>query len=35
MILLSGDFRQMLPVNPRLTGIDNACLKSSNLGGET
>ncbi|CAB3255838.1 unnamed protein product [Arctia plantaginis] len=33
MILLSGDFRQTLPVIPRSTAADeiNACLKSSNL----
>ncbi|XP_072380855.1 ATP-dependent DNA helicase pif1-like [Diabrotica undecimpunctata] len=33
MILLSGDFRQILPVIPRSTAADeiNACLKSSNL----
>ncbi|XP_063987756.1 uncharacterized protein LOC135167948 [Diachasmimorpha longicaudata] len=33
MILLSGDFRQTLPVIPRSTPADelNACLKSSNL----
>ncbi|GBP68489.1 ATP-dependent DNA helicase PIF1 [Eumeta japonica] len=33
MILLSGDFRQTLPVIPRSTVADelNACLKSSNL----
>lgn len=33
MILLSGDFRQTLPVVPRSTQADelNACLKSSNL----
>lgn len=33
MILLSGDFRQTLPVVPRSTPADelNACLKSSNL----
>ncbi|XP_015189716.1 PREDICTED: uncharacterized protein LOC107073545 [Polistes dominula] len=33
MILLSGDFRQTLPVIPRLTIADelNACLKSPNL----
>ncbi|KAL4149399.1 hypothetical protein QTP88_003358 [Uroleucon formosanum] len=33
MILLAGDFRQTLPVIPRLTPADelNACLKSSNL----
>ncbi|KAF2890198.1 hypothetical protein ILUMI_15975 [Ignelater luminosus] len=33
MILLSGDFRQTLPVIPRSTASDeiNACLKSSNL----
>ena len=33
MILLSGNFRQTLPVIPRLTPVDeiNACLKSSNL----
>ncbi|XP_037931426.1 ATP-dependent DNA helicase PIF1-like [Teleopsis dalmanni] len=33
MILLSGDFRQTLPVIPKSTAADeiNACLKSSNL----
>ena len=33
MILLPGDFRQTVPVIPRLTAADeiNACLKSSNL----
>ena len=33
MILLAGDFRQILPVIPRSTAADeiNACLKSSNL----
>ncbi|XP_055907572.1 uncharacterized protein LOC129942588 [Eupeodes corollae] len=33
MILLSGDFRQTLPVIPRSTAADeiNACLKASNL----
>lgn len=33
MILLSGDFRQILPVIPRSTAVDeiNTCLKSSNL----
>ncbi|XP_054091375.1 uncharacterized protein LOC128923026 [Zeugodacus cucurbitae] len=33
MILLSGDFRQILPVIPRSTAADeiNACLKSSSL----
>ncbi|XP_072392548.1 ATP-dependent DNA helicase pif1-like [Diabrotica undecimpunctata] len=33
MILLSGDFRQILPVIPRSTAVNeiNACLKSSNL----
>lgn len=33
MILLSGDFRQTLPVIPRSTVADelNACLKASNL----
>ncbi|XP_037931188.1 ATP-dependent DNA helicase PIF1-like [Teleopsis dalmanni] len=33
MILLSGDFRQILPVIPKSTAADeiNACLKSSNL----
>lgn len=33
LILLSGDFRQILPVIPRLTTADkiHACLKSSNL----
>ena len=33
MILLTGDFRQTLPVIPRSTAADeiNACLKSSNL----
>ncbi|XP_068625392.1 ATP-dependent DNA helicase pif1-like [Battus philenor] len=33
MIILSGDFRQILPVIPRSTAADeiNACLKSSNL----
>ncbi|CAB3220693.1 unnamed protein product [Arctia plantaginis] len=33
MILMSGDFRQTLPVIPRSTAADeiNACLKSSNL----
>jgi hypothetical protein len=33
MILLSGDFRQTLPVIPRSTAADeiNACLKSSTL----
>ncbi|XP_026476425.1 uncharacterized protein LOC113382083 [Ctenocephalides felis] len=33
MILLPGDFRQILPVIPRSTATDeiNACLKSSNL----
>ena len=33
MIFLSGDFRQTLPVIPRVTPADeiNACLKSSNL----
>ncbi|CAG9840664.1 unnamed protein product [Diabrotica balteata] len=33
IILLSGDFRQILPVIPRYTAADeiNACLKSSNL----
>ncbi|XP_072395235.1 uncharacterized protein [Diabrotica undecimpunctata] len=33
IILLSGDFRQILPVIPRSTAADeiNACLKSSNL----
>lgn len=33
MILLSGDFRQTLPVIPRSTAADeiNACLKSSDL----
>ncbi|XP_076251551.1 uncharacterized protein LOC143190865 [Rhynchophorus ferrugineus] len=35
MILLSGDFRQALPVIPRSTAADelNVCLKSSNLWG--
>ena len=33
MILLSGDFRQTLPVIPRSTNAEeiNSCLKSSNL----